>query len=351
MFPTSLPHHGATDSGPEPDLDFSSNAHPLGPCPAVREALRRHDPGRYPDPSFSALRRRIAAVHDVDPERIVVGSGAAELIHRIARAGGGSVASQSPGFGEYAHAASCAGRPHASFPSNEAPPPGSGAVFLCLPNNPDGFCPTGPDLARVAATCADAGTDLVLDLAYLPFLESPPILPSTAIHLHAPNKAMGLVGVRAGYAVMPDAASGARLSSLAPSWVLGTEAVAFLEACVSREALSWLGETTPRAREQRGALAAELRHRGFEVVESPATHLVARPPATLGIPDLAKALRASGVRVRDTTSMGLPGWIRLGARPEPEIDRFATILDRVRAFGRTGERGPSTAPREDPFRG
>lgn len=332
--PTSLPHHGATDSGPEPDLDFSSNAHPLGPCPAVLEALRRHDPTRYPDPSFLSLRRQIAAVHDVDPDQIVVGSGAAELIHRIVRARGGTVASQRPGFGEYAHAAACAGVRHADFPSSELPSTwepdrAPSTAFLCLPNNPDGFCPTSAGLARVAATCAGTGTDLILDLAYLPFLEEPPALPPTAIQLHAPNKAMGLVGVRAGYALMPDAASGARLSALAPSWVLGTEAVAFLEVCVSHEARAWLRETTPRARELRGALAAVLRDRGFEVVESPATHLIARPPDGRGIEDLPGALRRSGVRVRDTTSMGLVGWIRLGARPTDETEALSTVLGKL----------------------
>lgn len=327
--PSSLPHHGATDSGPEPDLDFSSNAHPLGPCPAVLEALRRHDPTRYPDPSFLALRRRIAQVHDVDPDRIVVGSGAAELIHRIVRARGGTVASQRPGFGEYAHAAACAGLPHAPFPSREAPPPEPGTTFLCLPNNPDGSCPTSADLARIAASSVQAGADLVLDLAYLPFLDSPPSLPATAIHLHAPNKAMGLVGVRAGYAVMPDAASGLRLSALAPSWVLGSEAVAFLEACVSPEALAWLAETSPRARDLRRRLASMLRDLGFEVLESPATHLIARPPSDRGIQDLPGALRRSGVRVRDTASMGLVGWIRLGARPVDEIEALSTVLGKL----------------------
>lgn len=334
MPPTSLPHHGATDSGPEPDLDFSSNAHPLGPCPAVLDGLRRHDPTRYPDPSFLSLRRQIAAVHDVDPDRIVVGSGAAELIHRIVRAFGGTVASQRPGFGEYAHAAACAGVRHADFPSSEfpttwVPDRAPSTVFLCLPNNPDGSCPTSADLARIAATCAGTGAHLVLDLAYLPFLEAPPTLPATAIQLHAPNKAMGLVGVRAGYAVMPDTAAGVRLSALAPSWVLGTEAVAFLEACVSHEARSWLRETTPRARELRCALASMLRDRGLEVVESPATHLIARPQESPGIPDFAKALRRSGVRVRDTTSMGLPGWIRLGARPTDETEALSTVLGKL----------------------
>lgn len=329
MVPTSLPAHGATDSGPEPDLDFSSNAHPLGPCPAVLQAMGRHDPTRYPDPAYSALRRRIAAFHHVDPDRVVIGAGAAELIHRMVRIGGGTVQHQTPGFGEYSHAAGCAGLTTAGFPSAELPDPAPGTVFLCLPNNPDGFCPSGESLEELAGRCTERGAHLVLDLAYLPFLESPPTLPASAIQLHAPNKCMGLVGVRAGYAVMPEASSGAPLRAGAPSWVVGTESVEFLGACVSREAQFWLEETTPLARRLRADLASVLRDRGFEVVESLATHMIARHPRFPESRALVSQLRERGVRVRDTTSMGLHGWIRLAARPQPEIASLSAILEDV----------------------
>lgn len=329
MLPTSLPVHGATDSGPEPDLDFSSNAHPLGPCPAVLAAMGRHDPTRYPDPSYAELRRRLAGVHGVHPDQVVVGAGAAELVHRIVRAGGGTVRHQLPGFGEYAHAAACAGLPCGPFPSEGTPEAGPGTVFLCLPNNPDGSCPDSPTLAALAQGCHSGGATLVLDLAYLPFLESPPALPISAIHLHAPNKAFGLVGVRAAYALAPDPESGRRLAAAAPSWVLGAQGVAFLEACVGEAALGWLAETSPTARDLRAALASLLRGHGFRVRESSATHLVARHEALEGSGALAAALRQKGVRVRDTSSMGLPGWVRLAARPRHEIARLGEILQDI----------------------
>jgi len=329
MHATSLPPHGATDSGPEPKLDFSSNAHPSGPCPPVVAAMRAADPTRYPDPAYTALRTRLAAVHGVDPDRVVVGAGAAELVHRLVRLQGGPVLHPEPGFGEYAHAARCAGFVAASFPSGGVPEPGPGTVFHCLPNNPDGFCLSSGGLETLASRCRDAGASLVLDLAYLPFLENPPDLPPAAILLHAPNKSMGLVGVRAGYAVVPDARLGARLAAAAPSWVAGTEAVAFLEACVGDEARTWLSETAPEARRLRSDLASVLRVHGFEVVESPATHLVARHPDRADSAVLAGRLRDAGVRVRDTTSMGLPGWLRLAARPAPEIAALDAILSEL----------------------
>lgn len=322
----TIPHHGATDAGPEPVLDFSSNAHPLGPCPSAREALRAVDSTRYPDPSYAKLRETLGRFHDVHPDRIVVGAGAAELIHRIVRVRGGSVTHSHPGFGEYAHAARCAALPSRTFPSRGRIPPVPGTHFLCIPNNPDGFLPEDDDLAVLDDDCRKNDALLVLDLAYLPFLEIPPRLPESALHLHAPNKAMGLVGVRAAYAVAPDDRLGRILSGSAPSWTLGTEGEAFLDATVRSEALAWLRETASEARSLRAFLAERLRESGYEVHESKATHLVARHPDHPDSTRLAALWRSKGVRVRDTASMGLDGWIRLAARPRAEIEHLTGTI-------------------------
>lgn len=322
----SLPAHGATDAGPEPLLDFSSNAHPLGPCPSALSALKTHDATRYPDPSYARTRSILAELHGVAPDRIVVGAGAAELIHRIVRVQGGTTMHRRPGFGEYAHAARCASRPAIAYGDAESASPRPGTFFLCLPDNPDGFCPTSSALAGIAERCAASDALLVLDLAYLPLLESAPVLPDTALHLHAPNKATGLTGVRAAYAVAPTGKMGRILSSSAPSWVVGTEGVGFLESLADAETRAWIARTAPEARRLRGLLADVLRDAGFEVRESDATHLVARHPQWRDASALATSWRARGVRVRNTASMGLPGWIRMAARPEEEIKRLSAMM-------------------------
>jgi len=322
----SLPDHGATDSGPEPELDFSSNAHPLGPCPFSLAALGTHHPARYPDPSYLHLRQRLGDAHGVHPDQVVPGSGAAELIHRIVRHQGGAVQYRRPGFGEYAHAARCAGLPTLAFETPEAARPIAGTLFVCLPDNPDGHVPASRDLADLAERCRKASTLMVLDLAYLPFLATPPALPDSAVRLFAPNKSAGLTGVRAAYALVPTPELGRSLAALAPSWVVGTEAVGFLEAQADPRSRQWLLDTAPLARALRSRLAAALRRHGFETRESDATHLVARHPGWTDSRLLASHLRHHGVRVRDTASMGLPGWVRLAARPEAEIGRLEEIL-------------------------
>src|SRR4051812_30928950 len=79
-------HHGGADCFlNRPALDFSVNVNPLGPSPAVVAAIREavSDIARYPDPGCRELTERLAVLHGVTPEQIVVGNGSAELIYAI----------------------------------------------------------------------------------------------------------------------------------------------------------------------------------------------------------------------------------------------------------------------------
>ena len=67
-------------------LDFSVNCNPLG---TPRRCWRRPGPpwknaGCYPDPACTELRLAIAAMDGVTPEVVFCGSGAAEVIFRLA---------------------------------------------------------------------------------------------------------------------------------------------------------------------------------------------------------------------------------------------------------------------------
>ena len=69
-------------------LDFSVNINPLGPAPQALEAARAalERAGEYPDPLCRALRQAIAARDGVQPEQVLCGNGAAEVIFRLALA-------------------------------------------------------------------------------------------------------------------------------------------------------------------------------------------------------------------------------------------------------------------------
>src|SRR5689334_8782165 len=65
--------------------DFSASCNPFGPCAAVSAALARVTIERYPDSRAARACAAIAATLDVDPDRIALGNGAAELLWTLAR--------------------------------------------------------------------------------------------------------------------------------------------------------------------------------------------------------------------------------------------------------------------------
>jgi histidinol-phosphate aminotransferase len=180
---------------------------------------------------------------------------------------------------------------------------------VCWPNNPTGeLWP----LSFVHAA-AQAGP-LVVDLAYAPLcdehtLASVEEATAGAYRLYSPNKAFCLTGVRGGYVITPRADP--RIAHAAPSWVIGRDAVAMLEASTTTEARSWLSAAIPRFQRWRSTLARSLKDKGLTVRESPATFLLAKVGDATRV---SAALRRRDVRVRDCTSFGLRQWVRLSAQ-------------------------------------
>jgi histidinol-phosphate aminotransferase len=310
------PMHGGTDSWPDPRYDFSTNANPLGPCPSVLAAVRKADVTRYPDPLYAQLRETLASFHQTTPERIVVGAGASELILRMIRRIDGTVQQLVPTFSEYARGARLAGRrlisarSPAAFLRAQSAHPGVG--FVCWPNNPTG------DLwpLEFVAAAAAAGP-LVVDLAYAPLCElhhaaAIEAAAAGAYRLYSPNKAFGLTGVRGAYLITPRIDE--HLASAAPSWVIGRDAVAFLEAACQRPARQWLARGLPQIARWRKRLAGSLGQLDVPVRESPATFLLARVGDAKRI---TAHMRSRDVRVRNGSSFGLRQWIRLSAQPVP----------------------------------
>ena len=310
------PMHGGTDSWPDPRYDFSTNANPLGPCPSVLAAVRKADVTRYPDPLYAQLRETLASFHQTTPERIVVGAGASELILRMIRRIDGTVQQLVPTFSEYARGARLAGRrlisarSPAAFLRAQSAHPGVG--FVCWPNNPTG------DLwpLEFVAAAAAAGP-LVVDLAYAPLCElhhaaAIEAAAAGAYRLYSPNKAFGLTGVRGAYLITPRIDE--HLACAAPSWVIGRDAVAFLEAACQRPARQWLARGLPQIARWRKRLSGSLEQLDVPVRESPATFLLARVGDAKRI---TAHMRSHDVRVRNGSSFGLRQWIRLSAQPVP----------------------------------
>lgn len=173
----------ATAEDGRPLAKLSANENPLGCSPAARNAfLAAADLTRYPDPGAGALREALAAVHGLDPARIIYGTGSDELLHLAAGAFAGpgdQVIYVRYGFAVYDIAARRVGAepviaPDADYGTDvdallAAVTPDTRVVYLANPNNPTGTLLSAAEVARLHGGLP--GTVLfVLDQAYAEYL-------------------------------------------------------------------------------------------------------------------------------------------------------------------------------------
>jgi histidinol-phosphate aminotransferase len=307
--------HGGPDARGAALHDFSTNANACGPCPSALVALQRTDASRYPDPRYVALREELARFHGVDAERIVIAASASEFIGRItaavAQQGGRSVWMPSHSYGDYQRAAGAWG--FESVLPNDAD-----LIWCCDPSSPLGQAQDG--LQALIDAPLPAQSTCVLDLAYEPLrlegsLGLSPAQQDRVWQLWTPNKALGLTGIRAAYAIAPgnEGEMIAHLGRLAPSWPLGAHGVALLAAWTTAETQDWLRSSlcTLRAwKREQEAMCAAL---GWTCLPSVASYFCARPDVPYA--PRAAALRDAGIQLRDTRSFGLPDHVRLRVLP------------------------------------
>ena len=322
--------HGGPDAHGAAAHDFSTNANACGPCPQALSAIRDADPTRYPDPTYTALRKALAAHHGVEPARIVCAGSGSEFIFRItawaARQGVRRVWLPAHGYGDYAQAAQAWDFEAVGRPAERS------LAWACDPSSPLG---AGELDLRARAT---QGRLAVLDRAYEP-LRLDSALDMEAVELErlwqlwTPNKALGLTGIRAAYAIAPadspDAV--AQVASLAASWPLGTHGVAMLQAWCEVDTQQWLAASlaTLRAWKERQIRLCEAL--GWTVLPGHANFFTCG--TGLDAPTLTQllaTLRSEGIQLRDCASFGLPGHVRLGVRPPASQDALRRAMGTLR---------------------
>lgn len=321
--------HGGPDALGVPAHDFSTNSNACGPCPQALVSLQAADATHYPDPSYAALRTQLADWHDVAPGRVLLATSASEFIYRVsawaARQGTRSVWLPPQHYGDYAAAARAWGLQTVEQPGQ------AGLAWACEPSSPLGQVQEGlAALVQAAPLC-------VLDRAYEPLrLEGACTLTQQQLtrswQLWTPNKALGLTGVRAAYVIAPPGAQEtvARLEALCPSWPLGAQGVALLQAWVQPEVQAWLRDSRETLRDWKARQIALCETLGWSVTPSLANYFCARPG--LQGEALAKALtqlRTQGIKLRDAASFGLPGWLRLSVQTPAAQDALREAWLRI----------------------
>lgn len=305
-MPLSRPHGGPDNRG-VPLHDFSTNSNGCGPCPQALAAVRGADATRYPDPAYTELRAALAAFHGVGVQRLVLAASGSEFIVRMAswvrQQGGRRVWVPPAGYGDYAQAARTHGLEVTTVPE------GADLAWACDPSSPLGQA--DPQVNRLRAAT------LVLDRAYEPLRLSGSLSLDEALlarcwQLWTPNKALGLTGVRAAYAIAPVGGEAAvtQLEALAPSWPIGAHGAAMLHAWCEPAVQQWLSQSLDTLREWKQRQLALCESLGWQCLLSDTNFFVARIPQ----PGLQQ-LRFRDIKLRDCTSFGMPGHARLSVQP------------------------------------
>lgn len=320
---TQARSHGGTDAHGTAAFDFSTNSNGCGPCPAALAAVQAADASHYPDPGYTQLRRGLARLHDVEPERLVLAASASEFIFRVTawmkRQGTSKVWIPSAAYGDYAHAASAWTLQVVGQQADAE------LVWACEPSSPLGQAhgpwPMWLDPARTSSAGEPERQHLVLDCAYAPLrLSGLPSLNADQLdqvwQLFSPNKALALTGVRAAYAIAPAHALQAvgQLEVMAPSWPIGAHGVALLQAWTQDATQAWLQQSLSTLRQWKAEQTTMLQTLGWECLPSDANFFCAKPCESVALATWLELLRGQGIKLRDAASLGLPGLVRISVQ-------------------------------------
>lgn len=326
-------------------IKLASNENPVGPSPkalaAAHEALR--DVNRYPDAGCFALRRRLATHLGVDPDELLIGAGADEVLGLIGQTylGPGDEAVFAwPSFAMYPIVVQAAGATAVAVPLTAdlvhdlealaaAVTPRTRVVFLCNPNNPTGTA-VGAEAFDRFALRLPADVILVVDEAYYEYARRPDFprslswvrrRPGTVV-LRTFSKIYGLAGLRVGYGIA-DAETVGLLHR--PRHPFNVSLVAQAAALAALDDVDHVEESRRINETGREYLVRELGALGIAVWPSETNFVLA--DAGAGAHD---ALLREGVIVRPMAGFGLPEHVRISIGLPEENERLVKTLRRLR---------------------
>ncbi len=327
---------------------LASNETPFAPMESVVAAATRAIAGahRYPDPSYSALRKALAERYGIPGERIALGQGSCDILLAAGEAllePGAEVVYAWPAFSVYPHLAAASGATAIEVPLDaeerhdldaiaQEVTVATRLVLLCNPNNPTS---TALDLDAITAFLdrIPPHVCVILDEAYCEFaLTLGDTYASVELLRRYPNlvllrtfsKVYGLAGLRVGYALCASKDFRVAVDQVRQPFYLSAAAQA-----AAVEALRWQDEVEQRVVQtiaSRESLSDDVRRLGVWVAESDANFIWLRLPDEVVEADVVSGLRDRGVLVRAGTSLGREGALRVTVGTDAENERFAAAL-------------------------
>jgi len=345
-----VPGRSTTDSGTKA-IKLSSNENPFGTPQVARDAFAAaaSQLERYPDASAAELREAIGAHYDLDPARIIYGTGSDEVLHLAAGAYAGvgdEVIYVRYGFAVYDIAARRVGATPMVAPDKDYATDVDAilalvtertkVVFIANPNNPTGTYTSRADVARLHAALPPHVL-LVVDQAYTEYLD--PEDDDGALDLARTtdnvlvtrtfSKIFGLASERVGWGYGAPAMIDAMHRIRAP---FNFSTAAQKAAVAALGDAAFVTRSYTHNREWRGWFAEQIEamgNKGLRAVPSKANFQLVLFEGDVTAEAAYKALMARGYIVRWLPGQGLPHGLRITIGTEDEIQGVAAAIREI----------------------
>ncbi len=317
--------HGGFYKEKENITDFSANISPLGMPEAVRRAARDAVliSERYPDPDYMSLRLSLSEKYGGDPYDYICGSGAADLIYRIAFAVKDRIEKAliiEPSFSEYERALCLnkteverfilkeedgfkAGEDMLSFVRKRLEPE-RGLIFMAIPSNPAGCLMDKGILRELMELCRERRIYLVADICFLGFTrEYEEYMElfgefSSSEHLlllNAFTKLYAMAGLRLGFMRGKDPELLSKIDHSRQPWQLSTPSICAGIAALGLDDKEYREPLSSYVEKEREYLSSELKALGLKVYDGRANYLLFRTD----VKNLSEKLEKNGVIIRE----------------------------------------------------
>ena len=332
---------------PEEIALLASNESPDPPLPEVIAAAHAAlaTANRYPDPSASQLRSRLADRYGVPAARIAIGNGSCDILLAAGQAllePGAEVVYAWPSFSVYPHLAAASGATAITVPLDAEDRHDLDAmaaevtaatrlVIVCNPNNPSS---TALELDRIEAflDAVPRHVAVIVDEAYCEFnlLDDPDasigLLDRHAnlVLLRTFSKVYGLCGLRVGFALCASQEFPTAVNQVRQPFFCNVAAqAAAVEALRHQDEVARRVERAVAGRLQ---LAGGLEEQGLRVADSQANFVWVHLPDDAEEARVMAGLTERGVLVRAGTALGRENALRVTVGTEEENDRFLRAL-------------------------
>jgi histidinol-phosphate aminotransferase len=358
-FPSSPSANLAQANAEFPMIRLDANENPFGPSPLAMEAAvaALNSSNLYPDDDSIPLRRKLADVHQIPGEQILITAGSTQMLSLLCQTllgPGLNAITSERSFVVYGMAVRASGAQMIEAPMRgdhidlaailELINEHTRLIFLANPNNPTG---TMLDAESIEQFIAELHSHvlIVLDEAYYEFAahfaEKRKVNYSRSLEyvrrmenvvvLRTFSKVHGLAGLRIGYGMGPAELMNycARMRN-----TFSVSSIAHAAALGATADQDYVLETLANNTEQAQILGVGLSELGFHVLPTWANFLY----CNLGqeAASFAHRLREQGISVRPLEAWGAPGCIRVSIGTPQQNDVF------LRAAQEIARRPPDT---------